>query len=310
MSHELADALTVEANQLLQLQQFSDAVARLQRAVAVCPDHPGAWKSLGHALLCLGQPHEATRAFDRAVGLRPDSATALWGGAVAHAEVGNRVVAQNYLRRTLQLQPTWLEMARGVPQLAVFLQLSTVTGDLLHAAFGAYAGRTYRHAGDPDRTIEVVRVVGQPAIGHTTYVTLGLTNLPTEPGKPRLELILGTSVDGEVCGDILASAAFHLWDTRYYPTPGTIVRDVVAVLGAGDLSTRLPHIYVAVPRRWGLRLPLDVGPPPISLAQAIPVSEAEYLRWRAGGAASLERDWLERGVEVLDLRRAGNLAPP
>src|ERR1051325_83645 len=111
MSLVAADALVVEANELFRAERFSDAAAQFERAVQVFPPHPLAWKGLGHALLCLGRPHEAARAFDRAVGLRPDSATALWGGAAAHAEVGNKVVAQNYLRRTLALQPSWTEMA-------------------------------------------------------------------------------------------------------------------------------------------------------------------------------------------------------
>jgi hypothetical protein len=51
-------------------------------------------------------------AFDRAIGLRPESATALWGGAVAHAEIGNKVVAQNYLRRWVTLHPEDAETKR------------------------------------------------------------------------------------------------------------------------------------------------------------------------------------------------------
>ena len=103
------------------------------------PQHALGWKGLGHALLCLGKPHEAARAFDQAIGLRPDSATALWGGALAHAEIGNKVVAQNYLRRTLALQPTWISMAQGVAALAPFLQVVDARGRLLRAAFGPFS---------------------------------------------------------------------------------------------------------------------------------------------------------------------------
>src|SRR6476619_8439252 len=131
MSQAAADALVVEGNELFRAERFADAVARYERAVVVFPQHALGWKGLGHALLCMGKPHEAARAFDRAIGLKPDSATALWGGAVAHAEVGNRVVAQNYLRRTLALQPTWIEMARGVSHLVPLLQVSTRAADAL-----------------------------------------------------------------------------------------------------------------------------------------------------------------------------------
>src|SRR5262249_58938248 len=114
-----------EAHELLRAEKFADAAQRYERATVAFPQHPLAWKGLGHAHLCMGQPHEAARAFDRAIGLKPDSATALWGGAVAHAEVGNKVVAQNYLRRTLALQPSWIEMPRSVAQLLPLLHVPT-----------------------------------------------------------------------------------------------------------------------------------------------------------------------------------------
>src|SRR5262245_43598851 len=139
MSQAAADALVAEASELFRSEQFGDAAVRFERAVTVFPQHALGWKGLGHALLCMGKPHEAARAFDRAIGLRPESATALWGGALAHAEIGNKVVAQNYLRRTLALQPTWIELARTVAQLAPFLQVSTRAADALRTALGNYS---------------------------------------------------------------------------------------------------------------------------------------------------------------------------
>ena len=87
-------------------------------------------------------PGQAARGGGRvrsAIGLRPESATALWGGALAHAEIGNRVVAQSYLRRTLALQPTWIAMAREIAQLQPFLQVSARASDCLHRVFGAFS---------------------------------------------------------------------------------------------------------------------------------------------------------------------------
>src|SRR5690349_5790375 len=133
MSRQAADALVAEASQLFQAERYTDACSKFERAIQIFPDHAIAWKGLGHALLCLERPHDAARAFDRSIGIRQDSATALWGGAVAHAELGNKLMAQNYLRRTLALQPTWVEMARGIPMLAKLLQTSARTADALHA---------------------------------------------------------------------------------------------------------------------------------------------------------------------------------
>src|SRR3954465_8098868 len=247
MSQASADELVASGNELLRVENYSDAAAKFERATQIFPPHALAWKGLGHALLCMGRPQEAARAFDRAIGLRPESATALGGGAVAHAEIGNKVVAQNYLRRTLALQPTWITMAQGVPQLAHFLQVSTRAADLLRNAFGAFSGRTYRHAMDWTRALEGGRIANLPVFGQWTFVTIGVSNKDWPEGRPRVELVLASTVDTEVCGQILANLGFHLTTTGFFPEPGTMVRDVVASLDAGELSQRLPHVYVQSP---------------------------------------------------------------
>ncbi|MBC7976046.1 MAG: suppressor of fused domain protein [Myxococcales bacterium] len=305
MSQAAADALVAEANELFRGEKFSEAASKFERATQLFPPHALAWKGLGHALLCLGRPHEAARAFDRAIGLKPDSATALWGGAVAHAELGNKPVAQNYLRRTLALQPSWIDMARTVPHLVPFLQVSSRAADALRGALGTYSTRTYRHAHDEARALEICRFVGRPTENHWTYATLGLSNTAwPQLGRPRVELLLATTIDTELGGQILANLAFHLAETGFFPEPGVMVRDVIGALGAGELSTRLPHIYVLVPRIWGLSLPLEVGPPAITLAQVVPISEAEYQRWR-DDLVGFERELFEQGVDLTDLRRPG-----
>jgi hypothetical protein len=304
VSQAAADSLVVEAQGLFRDERYAEAALRFEKATAVFPAHAIAWKGLGHTLLCMGRPHDATRAFDQAIGLAPESATALWGGAVAHAEVGNKVVALSYLRRTLELQPTWVEMAKGVPSLASFLVQGTRTAENLKAAFGAFSAKTYRHA-TAGRSIDVGRIIDQPAIGKWTFVTIGMSNqVWAEDQRPRIELILASTLDSEVCAKILANLAFHLTDTLFYPEPGVVVRDVVAALEAGDLSQRLPHVYITVPRAWEVPLPLDVGPPAVTLAQVVPISEAEYAVWRAN-VADLEPSLAKRKVDLADLRRSG-----
>lgn len=305
MSQAAADALVVEGNELFREERFADAVSRFERAVRVFPQHALGWKGLGHALLCLGRAREAAGAFDRAIGLRPDSATALWGGALAHAEIGNKVVAASYLKRTLALQPTWISMAQGVAGLAPFLRVSTRAGELLRGTFGAFSTKTYRHRND-DSTIEVGRIPGLPVFGQFTFLTVGLSNAVwSEDGRPRVELVLGSTIDVEACSQILANLAFHLSESRFFPEPGTMVRDVVATLGAGDLSQRLPHVYVCSPRAWNLELPLDEGPPAITIAQVFPISESEYQTWKGLGPARFEAMLSDRRVDILDLRRSG-----
>lgn len=306
MSQAAADRLTAEGHALFDDKQFVDAVARFERAAAIFPTHAQAWKGLGHALLCLGRSTEAARAFDRAIGLAPESATALWGGALAHAELGQKLVAKDYLRRALGLQPTWIEMALGVPKLAAFLQLSARAADLLRGALGPYSVRTYRHAGG-ERAVEVARFGDCPEQGTVTYGSLGLCDFAwPEDGRPRVELVLASTADAEVCGQIVANTVFHLIDKQFFPEPGSVVRDVVGVLG-GDLAARLPHLYFTVPRPWGVRLPLDDGPPPIALVMAVPVSDREYQHWRQHGHAAFEAALTGSGIDLADLRRASVL---
>jgi tetratricopeptide (TPR) repeat protein len=304
MTLAAADELVASANELFRAEKFSDAAEKFERAAQVFPPHPLAWKGLGHSLLCLGRPHEAARAFDRAIGLRPDSATALWGGALAHAEIGNKVVAQNYLRRTLALQPTWIEMARTTAQLAPFLQVSARASDALRTALGTYSTRTYRHTGDESLALEIARFIDQPSVGQWTYATIGLSNTRwRELGRPRIELLFATTVDTEICGEILANLAFHLSNTGFFPEPGVMVRDVIGALGAGDLSQRLPHVYIVVPRLWRLTLPIEATPPPITLAHVVPVSESEYQVWR-GDVAGFGDYLAKRNVVLADLERS------
>jgi hypothetical protein len=299
-----ADQLTAEGNSLFQQHEYGQALARFERAVAIFPSHHQAWKGLGHSLLCLSRPGDAARAFDRAVGLRPDSATALWGGALAHADLGHKVVAENYLRRVLALQPTWVELALSVPALAVFLRLSTRTAELMRKALGASSARAYRHANDASRAIDVARFADVPERGLVTYGSLGLSNMPWPDGRPRLEVLLACAQDTRTAPQIVANAVFHVMDSSFYPAPGTMVRDLVAFSGGGELSQRLPHAYFTVPRPWGLRLPLDEGPPPITLTMVVPVSEREYQYWKSHGDEALESHFAEVGMEPADLRRS------
>lgn len=302
MTRVAADALTAEGNSLLVEERFAEAIERFEGAIRVFPEHAAAWKGLGQARLSVGQREAAASAFDRAVGLGANGASALWGGAVAHAELGHKAIAQNYLRRVLELQPGWLEMARGVPELAVFLELSWRAQALIRRSLGTFSARTYRHASET-RSIDVARIGNAPVSGQSTYISIGLCNQvwPQEE-RPRIELLLACTIDDERCGQIVANTAFHMMDSGFFPEPGAMLRDVVGVLGLADWSRRLPHGFVAVPRAWKLPLPLDEGPPPITVAQLVPVSEAEYQLWRDRGPRALEQALA--GANLADLMRA------
>lgn len=304
MSQAAADELVREGDELFQTERFGEAVARFERAVSVFPPHALGWKGLGHSLLLLGKPHEAAAAFDQAIGLLPHSATALWAGALAHAEIGNKVVAKDYLRRSIALQPTWVQLAVDTPQFASILQIATRAYDRLHHAFGAFSTKRYHHAADDARYLDVGRLPNIPDTGRYTFVTVGLSNSAwNEVERPHIELILASTVDTDACTQILANLAFHLVDNKFFPEPGTIVRNVVQAITTDQIAQRLPHIYVQSPKLWGVDLPLDVGPPAITLAQVFPISDAEYQRWREIGSIAFEQSLAN--VDVTDLNRCG-----
>jgi len=198
-----------------------------------------------------------------------------------------------------------LSMAATTPQLAGFLEVGARASDALHVVFGAFSARRYHHAVDESRTLEIGRLPNVPDVGRFTYVTVGLSNVEwNEPERPRIELVMASTVDTEVCAQILANLAFHLADNRFFPEPGTMVRDVLKAIGADEIGERLPHVYVQSPRLWGVELPLDLGPPAITLAQVFPISEGEYQRWREVGAQTFEHQLTATNVDITDLRRA------
>jgi hypothetical protein len=306
MSQQEADVLTAQGNDLFQAQRYSDAVTLFERAAAIFPPHELAWKGLGHSLYCLGRFVESARAFDRAIGLRSNSATALWGGALAHAEAGNRVMAKNYLMRTLELQPSWIEMVPKTPALAGFVQYSTYAKELLRTVFGSFNATEFRHASNAT-SVDIARVINSPASSYSTYCSLGLCNQAwAEPRQPRLELLLAVrdGIAPAVCGQILSNAAFHCLEKQFYPNPGSMIKDLVSVLGIADISQQFPHAYFAQPTAWQFKLPLDRGPPPMTLLQLVPVTDAEFQFWRDKGLAAFEWMMSEKAADLGDLRRA------
>ncbi len=308
MTLAAADALADEGNLLFQQGDFATAAQRFERAAQVFPTHALAWKGLGHALLSLGRPTDAARAFDRAIGLRADSATALWGGAIAHAELGHRPVAQNYLRRALTLQPAWHEMARAVPVLAPYMLLATRVGELVQRGFGPYSSKRFRHADEAERVIDVARLVDVPVQAVHTYVSIGFADWAwLEADRPRFEVVLASAADAEASGRIVANTVFHLMAAARYPAPGLTLPGAVEALGLAGISPRLPHAYFTVPKLWAVRLPLDLGPPVITLTQIVPIGDGELALLQRVGVAEFEQRLVAARLDVADLERRGRL---
>jgi tetratricopeptide repeat protein/suppressor of fused protein SUFU len=265
------------------------AGAHFERAAAIAPGSADAWEGLGRVFLAMGRPHEAVRAFDRAVGASPDRATALWGGALVHAELNHGPIAQHYLRRALQLRPDWAEHARSDPHLSRFMLPAALLPDAYGQVFGVFSRRTYHHALDPALSVDVVRAANVPRWGCFTYCSLGLANADWVASGNRTRVEIGMLSIGEQEGfqEVLANTCFHVMEQRFYPAPGTMLRDVIGVLDLGEAGRRLPHVYFAAPAAWGLKETI-VAVPAIALVHAVPVSEAEYWYWREHGQPGFE----------------------
>lgn len=280
MSRADADVLAQQGLTLLEATQFAQAEACFLRACEVFPSHDIAWKGLGNARYQLGRYLEAARAFDQAIGLRPNSATALWGGALAHAESGNREIARNYLLQTLALQPSWAVMLAQTPKLATLLTLSMVAKVAFREQFGGFATKLYECGGAHAFKIEVGGVQGAPVEGETTFFTMGMCDHPwPDPRQPRIELITTAPVGAapDAYGIVLANATAYCMAHNYFPYWGTVIPEVangVDVRNAPFAST-FRHGYIMQARDWRLPVPLDKGPPAIMVYQLVLVSTAE-----------------------------------
>src|SRR5262249_24321731 len=140
--------------------------------------------------------------------------------------------------RTLDLEPTWIELARALPELDCLIRPSARAAAVL-ARLGPYS---LRRVG----SIEIARVAHCPRPGVVTLFTVGLADHAwPDPQRPRVELAIVAAH-----AEQLAALAARLIESDCFPEPGVVVRDVFA----GEAS---PHALIAAARSWSLPLPLD-----------------------------------------------------
>ena len=136
--------------------------------------------------------------------------------------------------------------------------------------------------------------------GQFTYVTVGLSNTEwSEDGRPRVELVLGSTVDLEACSQILANLAFHLQRVSVLSrSPARWCAMSLQPWGRVTCLSGYRTSTCSSPRAWNLDLPLDEGPPPITIAQVFPISESEYQTWRGLGACAFEMMMADRRIDI------------
>jgi tetratricopeptide (TPR) repeat protein len=118
----LLGAAFLELGSLLTaMGRYDEATEALSRGVEVAPMMPDLPVELGFALLRCRNCADAKVAFARALSISPGSATALFGMAKAHQEVGENRVAAEYFRRCLMSRPddagAWLSLGHCLLEL-------------------------------------------------------------------------------------------------------------------------------------------------------------------------------------------------
>jgi tetratricopeptide (TPR) repeat protein len=98
----------------LQLGQISNAVANLDKAVAIQPHYPEAYYNLGCAFLNNKQPEEATDCFQRALAMDSSVAAIHYKLANALTQLGRYAQAIAEYSQTLKLNPNMDEAANNL----------------------------------------------------------------------------------------------------------------------------------------------------------------------------------------------------
>lgn len=101
-------------------EDFSDAQADFDQAVAMNPGRPEGWLNMAILRFKQNESAAALPLFDRALALGTQvPEIAYYGRALAHEDVGNIPAAYADLRRAVSLRPTWDEPVRELARYRV-----------------------------------------------------------------------------------------------------------------------------------------------------------------------------------------------
>jgi hypothetical protein len=158
---------------------------------------------------------------------------------------------------------------------------------------------------DHSSQIHVMEAADRPEPGITSYSTIGLSEYPIfkngEVLNLRTEFVGACDSRFEGFGNIIATSAFCIVNSKWFCAPGTIFPDVVRM---HDLSSTLSDVYFTVPFLWAEQFKaLDLGQRKVAWLLMVPISRAETEFARKNGPVQLEKLLEERQVDVCDLNR-------
>ncbi|MBL9077405.1 MAG: tetratricopeptide repeat protein [Planctomycetes bacterium] len=241
MSGELA-----HGRMLLEVRRPRDAVAALQRHLALAPEDPEGHRLLALARFGAGDPAGATAAAERAVGLAPEDAASAFVCGFVHARCGRTEPARHHLLRALAVMPD------HAPSHALLGELSLAKG----CAAAALAAARRALAVDPDDAAHhlleaaALRATGDPAAALDS-VRRGLTRAPLHAELAALE--------GELLlhrGDVDGAAESFSRSLRQQPHGESARRGLLEALRARHrgyavvLRLRQGVVQLVRERRW------------------------------------------------------------
>jgi tetratricopeptide (TPR) repeat protein len=107
------EALSQEGWRLWQSQQFADAAAKFEEAVALDAENANSWNGLGWAQFNSGDTDNAIAAFEKCVAIEPNHPAGLNGLGQAYLSQGNYELAEKFLVKAAPNAPAaWYGLAR------------------------------------------------------------------------------------------------------------------------------------------------------------------------------------------------------
>ena len=103
----------LSAKNMAERGRFSKARRELEKILNLSPDFPEAHSLLGYVLTRLGRPRDAVDHLNRAVALKPGSATAHFYLGRAHASMGNFSQSQKEYQEAGRLDPAMFKKRKG-----------------------------------------------------------------------------------------------------------------------------------------------------------------------------------------------------
>jgi hypothetical protein len=158
---------------------------------------------------------------------------------------------------------------------------------------------------DKKSSVDILSHDNHPAVGVTSYGTIGLSDHPMiQDGKVfpvRLELVGACTSDVETFANIISTAAFFIINDHFFCSPGAVLRNVIDMY---DRTLELKHALFLPPFLWqGPLSSIDYQSTPIAWLLLVPITEQERQYLEDHGVDALEDLFVRKQIDVFDLLR-------